>query len=86
MRKEHWKMPPKLVQQLRAGKNGVYLDSLIQAIRGMQPSEGDAGLTLRRVGVYEDWRVERPGFDNDKEVGGARWGVRDRGKERGCKE
>ena len=76
----------KLVQQLRAGKNEVYLDSLIQAIRGMQPSEGGADLTLRRVGVYEGWRFERLEFDNNKEVGGARWGVRDRGKERGCKE
>jgi hypothetical protein len=53
MRKEHWKMLPKLVRLLLGGRNGVYLDNLIQAIRGMQPSEGGAGSTLRvfmRVG------------------------------------
>jgi hypothetical protein len=71
MRKEHWKMLPKLVRLLRGGRNGVYLDNLIQAILGMSPSEDGAGLTLRRVDVYEGRRVERPRFDNDKEVGGA---------------
>jgi hypothetical protein len=68
MRKEHWKMLPKLVRLLLGGRNGVYLDNLIQAIRGMQPSEGGAGSTLRRVGVYEGRRVERPRFDYDKQV------------------
>jgi hypothetical protein len=70
MRKEHWKMLPKLVRLLQGGRNGVYLDNLIQAILGMPPSEDGAGLTLRRVGVYEGWRVERPKFDIDKEVEG----------------
>jgi hypothetical protein len=60
MRKERWKTLPKLVRLLLADKNGVYLDSLIQAIRGMSPFEGGAGLTLRRVGIYDGWRVERP--------------------------
>jgi hypothetical protein len=64
-------MLPKLVRLLRGGKNGVYLDNLIQAIHGMPPFEGGAGLTLRRVDVYEGWRVERGRSDNDKEVGGA---------------
>jgi hypothetical protein len=64
-------MLPKLVRLLQVGRNGVYLGNLIQAILGMQPSEGGAGSTLRRVGVYEGWRVERLRFDNDKEVGGA---------------
>ena len=42
-------MLPKLVRLLQVGRNGVYLGNLIQAIRGMPPSEGGAGLTLRRV-------------------------------------
>jgi hypothetical protein len=53
-------MLPKLVRLLQGGRNGVYLDNLIQAIRGMPPSEGGAGSTLLRVDVYEGWRVERP--------------------------
>jgi len=83
MRKERWKMLRKLVQLLLAGRNGVYLDGVIQASRGMSPSEGGAGSTLRQVGVYEGWRVERGRFDNDKQVGWAGYGVRARGKERG---
>jgi hypothetical protein len=70
MRKEHWKMLPKLVRPLRGGRNGVYLGNLIQAILGMPPSEGGAGLTLRRVGVYEGWRVERADVEIDQVVKG----------------
>jgi hypothetical protein len=70
MRKERWKMLPKLVRLLRGGRNGVYLGNLIQAILGMPPSEGGAGLTLRRVDVYAGWRVERANVELDQVVKG----------------
>ena len=58
MRKERWKMLPNLVRLLLVGRSGVYLDSVIRASRGMPPFGAGAGLTLRRLGVYEGGEIK----------------------------